>query len=188
MAINSGKIALNGGSGGDSGGGGGTPGTGTGSTNNPAAVGLPTGENGGVLATTYLLFVPVQDSSSGLCYIGTFSSTNFDDSKDGGSYSYRQEDIAPDAVATVHRIWITYRDLGAAKFTITLSGTNDDGQVVTSSAVVQVGNVVPTNALFTEPFGLQLTCFRPQLTISRVAGSGPLSIVRVRMEGETEEF
>lgn len=187
MAIpnNQGRNDLDGGSGGSPTGGGGTPGTGTGST---GSVGLPTGENGGVLATTYLLFVPVQDSSSGLCYIGTFSSTNFDDSRDGGSYSYRQEDIAPDAVATVHRIWITYRDLGAAKFTITLSGTNDDGQVVTSSAVVQVGNVVPTNALFTEPFGLQLTCFRPQLTISRVAGSGPISIVRIRMEGETEEF
>lgn len=165
--------------------GGGAPGTGTGSSQ---SVGLPTNENGGVFGSTYFLFVPVQDARSGLCYIGFFDVSNFNDPVDGSSYSYRQEDISPDAQVTVQRIWITYRDLGLAKLTLTLTGTNDDGQVINASATVQIGNPVPTNALLTKQFGLQLTGFRPQLTISRNAGDGPISIIRVRLEGETEQL
>lgn len=173
-----------GGSGGGSNNGGGVPGTGTGSSSVPT--GLPTGENGGVFATTYQLFVPVENCSSGQCYIGFFDVTSFDDQTDGSSYSYRQEDINPDAVATVDRVWVTYRDLGLARMTLTLTGTNDNGAIVSNSIVVTIGNITPTNALLSKQFGLTLSAFRPQLTVSRNAGDGPISIVRVRLLGETE--
>lgn len=179
---------LDGGSGGfDPGnGGGGVPGTGTGSSSVPT--GFPIGENGGVVASTYFLFVPVQDTRSGQCYIGFFDTTDFNDDKDGSSYSWRQEDISIDAVPTVQRVWITYRDLGPAKFTLTITGTNDNAQIVSAAVVVQIGNNVPTGALFTQQIGLELSAFRPQLSISRNAGDGPISIVRVRMEGEVGDL
>jgi len=178
---------LDGGSGNPGGGGsggGGVPGTGTGSSS--IVTGLPIGENGGVFGTTWFTMVPMQDTRSLLCFLGFYDVTNFNDGIDGSSYSYRQEDVSADAVPTVHRVWITYRDLGLAKFTLTLSGTNDNAQVVSQSVTVQIGNALPTNALITTAVGLELTAFRPQLTISRNPGDGPISIVRVRLEGETE--
>lgn len=187
MGFNNNQPDLDGGSGdrgpGD---GGGVPGTGTGSSSVPA--GLPFGENGGVLASTYFLMVPVQDIHSLQCFLGFFDTTDFDDQKDGSSYSWRQEDIGIDAVPTVQRVWITYRDLGPAKFTLTLTGTNDLNQVVSASAVVQIGNLIPTNALFTQQVGLELSAFRPQLGITRNPGDGPISIIRARMEGEVGDL
>lgn len=176
---------LDGGSGGvGPGGGGGAPGTPTGSSTGPS---LPVGENGGVLANTYYLFVPVQDSRTGICYIGFFDVSSFDDTIDGSSYSYRQEDVIRDCVPTVNRVVLTYRDIGQAQLTVTLKGTNDRGEVVSQNVLVQLGNALPTNALLTKIVDIELTAYRPQLILSRAAGGGPFAITSATMRGTVSE-
>lgn len=180
-----GRPNLDGGAGGGGGGGGGVPGTGTGSTSTQG--GLPVNENGGVFGSTWFLMVPSQSVTTGLCFVGFFDIDSYDDAVDASYYSYRAEDILPDAVPTVNRVILTYRDLGLAKLTVTLSGTNDNGEVKNNSVKIQIGNKIPTDELLTKFVDIQLTAFRPQLTLSRKAGGGPFCITAVRMMGEVEE-
>lgn len=164
--------------------GGGTPGTETGSSLGPA---IPAGENGGVFGSTFYLLTPVEDIASGRCYLGYYDPASFNDTMDGSSYTYRSEDIIKDCVATVNRVVLTYRDLGAAKITVSISGTNDNSQVVSASVQVQLGNQVATGALLTRFVDIQLTCFRPQLSLSRAAGAGPVCITGATMRGTVSE-
>lgn len=118
--------------------------------------------------------------------IDTFNSTNFNDPLQGSSYSYRVEDVFPNRVPTVRRVALTYRDLGTATITLTLTGTDDNQTVQTASATVTIGNAVPTNVLMVKLVDIELTAFRPQLTISRAANGGPMSITRATMMGQVE--
>jgi hypothetical protein len=145
------------------------------------------GENGGFAATQYFLLVPAQQSSGGPSYVGVFSLSNVNDLIDGSSYSYRMEDVQVGRYPVVRRIFIVYRDLGRATFTVTVSATNDNAQVVTAAKQLQVGNIAPTDTLMSVFFDLVLAGYRPQVSISRAAGAGPLSIVSVTMIGEVEE-
>lgn len=173
-----------GGGGGGGGTGGGNPGTGTGSSGGGI---LPATENGGVFAPTYYLMVPMQNCTTGACYIGYFDTTSFDDKVDGSSYSYRSEDVMPLRYPTVRRVGIIYRDLGLATLTIKVSGTNDNKQVVSQSVNVQLGNTIPTNALLTILVDITLAAFRPQITLIRAPGAGPVSITSVTMIGTCED-
>lgn len=175
---------LDGGSGGGSPSGGGNPGTPTGSSQGSA---FPSTENGGVVGSSWLLFMPVQNIASGQCYIGIFDVSSFDDPTDGSFYQYRKEDLIPDTVPTVNRVDITYLDLGLATITVTVQAVNDDQKVVSQSVQVKLGNAVPTNDLMTKLVSIELTGIRPQLSWSRNAGSGPVTITRMIMRGEVED-
>jgi hypothetical protein len=176
----------NGGGGGDTGGGGGIPGTPTG-TSQPAS-GLPVGENGGISAPSdNILLIPVQDSVSSRCYLGYYDVTNFNDNNDGSYYKFRKEDVVPLRVPTVRRIGVVYRDLGTVKVTFSLSAVNDNGNVITSSQKVTLGTSGASNDLLTAFVDVVITGFRPQLTVTRGAGDGPLSIVSITLIGEVEE-
>lgn len=164
--------------------GGGVPGTPTGSSQ---GVALPFGENGGVLGTTWFLFVPTQDSYSRRCYIATYDIGSFDDDVDASRYSYRAEDILKNRVPTVNRVILNYRDLGPAKLTVTITGTNDNGEVVSNSVETKLGNTIPTGAILTKFVDIQLTAFRPQLSLLRKAGGGPVCITGATMRGEVED-
>ena len=160
-------------------GGGGTPGSPTGTSGGTA---VP-GENGGVIGSTYFLFVPIQDTT-GNCWFGFFDISSFDDPKDGSEYDWRVEDIDTDNVPTVNWVVIDYRDIGAAKINVTIQGVNDNKQVVSKTVTVQIGNVSPTNAILTVRVGISLSAWRPQLKVTRAASSGPVDITRAIMEGE----
>lgn len=166
-------------------GGGGVPGTGTGSSSIPS--GFPVAENGGVFGTTWFLMVPSQDIRSGLCYLGFYDITSFDDRVDGSSYSYRREDLAVGRTPTVHTVVLQYRDIGPALVVLTITATNDLQQVITASVKQQIGNTIPTNAIHTVLVGIQLTGFGPQLSWSRDPSAGPVEIISATMAGEIEE-
>jgi hypothetical protein len=169
--------------GGGGGGGGGKPGGGSGGT---VSTFVPFSENGGFAATAFVMFVPVQASTGGGGYISTFSPVSYDDANDASSYSYRQEDIIPNRVPTVRRIAITYRNIGLATRTITVTAINDAGATVTATQTQQIGDTTADSTLRTIFYDLVVTGFRPQLTISRAAGGGPISIIRASMIGEVE--
>lgn len=165
-------------------GGGGLPGTPTG-THPP--IGGPIGENGGVFATSWLLFVPVTDPVTLNSHIGIFDVDSFDDVYDSSEYSYRVEDVGPSRVPTVRRVLLTYRDLGLAKIKVTISGTNDNLQAVSKTVEKQIGNAVPTGKILTALVDVALTCFRPQLTIHREPRAGNVSVIQAVMVGQIEE-
>jgi VCBS repeat-containing protein len=147
----------------------------------------PFGENGGFAATQYVLFVPAQLNSGGPAFIGTFSADNYNDTFDGSSYSYRVEDVVVGAYPTVRRLFVVYKDVGQATITFTVTGTNDNAQVVSNSQTQVIGNTNPTNALMGIFFDIQLAAYMPQVSWSRAAGAGPVCIVSVTLIGEVEE-
>lgn len=176
---------LDGGSGGRGPtGGGGNPGTPSGSSQ---GIAFPAGEIGGVIGSTYFLFIPVQNIQTGACYIATFDVTNFDDKVDGSSYSWRQEDVKKDRVPTVNRAILTYRDLGLCLLTLTIFAVNDKNQIISRSVQVQIGNRIPTNELMTQFIDISLSGFRPRPVISRAAAGGPFCITGLTLRGEVEE-
>jgi hypothetical protein len=148
---------------------------------------VPFGENGGFAGTTFFLFVPTSASDTGASFISIFDPSNFNDTVDGSSYSWRSEDIVPGRVPTVRRIILIYTDLGSATITATITGTNDNGNIVTASAQFNIGTSAASGAILTKFIDLTLTAFRPQLSISRAAGGGPVSIVEAVLIGEVEE-
>jgi hypothetical protein len=132
------------------------------------------------------LMVPAT-TINGSSFIGVFDPTNFNDPNQGSSHSFKVEDILPNMYPTVSRVILTYRDLGPCTVTASVTGANDNGQLVTANKTQLIGNAVPTKALLTSFFDLTLPAFRPQLTISKTAGAGPLSISTATMIGHVEK-
>ena len=148
---------------------------------------VPFSENGGFGATTFFLFVPTQASDSGISTVSIFDVSSFNDPDDGTSYSWRVEDIITARVPTVRRVIFVYTDLGPAIVTVNLKGTNDNNAIVTASKTISIGTAGATGAQFTVFVDIELTAFRPQLSISSKAGAGPISIVSASMSGEVEQ-
>ena len=100
---------------------------------------------------------------------------------------------------TIRNAIVTYRDLGQVQSIWTLSGINDalvsanDQRVtfnqqiaVATTVVVAWGNANPTGKLMTCKIDINLTPMNQQLTITRNAGMGPLSISKVILAGTVE--
>jgi IPT/TIG domain len=119
--------------------------------------------------------------------IWTLDPTNFDDPEIGGFYNWKVEDVIAGRTPTVSRAIISYRDLGVANFTLTLTGTNDSGAVVSASAPVTVGTIGASQRIATVVVGIALTGQNIQPSVSRIPGSGPLSITKLRLEGIVEK-
>ena len=83
---------------------------------------IPFGENGGFVASTFYLMVPVQSADLSRVYVGIFDPSSFDDPLDPSYYAYRMEDIQPCRVPVVRRVLLTYRDIGVASLIVTLTG------------------------------------------------------------------
>jgi hypothetical protein len=142
--------------------------------------------NGGIPTPLQILLIPAVPQPGAFMY--TFDPTNFNDPNSGGFYSWKVEDVACGRTPTIHRVFISYRDLGQATIGVMLSGTNDAQQVVMSlNAALAIGNASPTNKIMTIDSGIiSLTAQNLQLTITRAANAGPVCITKVRMEGRVE--
>lgn len=146
----------------------------------------PFGENGGFAGSTFFLFVPTSASDTGASFISIFDPSNFDDPDDPSSYSWRSEDLVVARVHTVRRVALVYTDLGVATITVTVTGTDDNGSVVTTAQKVKIGTPGASGNQLTILVDLQLAAYRPQLSVSRVAGGGPVSIVSASLIGEVD--
>lgn len=137
--------------------------------------------NGGTPAPLNLALFPITNGLAGQMY--TFDTTTFDDPLETSTYSYKVEDVMMGRTPTISRIIISYRDLGPATLFVVLKGTNDLQNVVLTSAAIPIGTVAESGAICTVIVGLSLTADNLQLTLTRNAGAGPVSITKVRMEG-----
>lgn len=166
--------------------GGGAPGT-------PVITHNNTGDNGGLGANAaqWLLMLPVlipfNPTTTKQHVIAVFDTTDFNDPLDVTYYSYKVEDVTVNRVPTVRRIILSYRDLGVVTIGIFLEGSNDNGQVKRVNTRATIGNGQPTRRILTAIIDLELTAFRPQLTIVRPSFAGPLSIIAVTILGDVEE-
>jgi hypothetical protein len=148
--------------------------------------------NGGTNAPLNLLLIPV--SVIGVPFVTrgsmqTFDPTNFNDPSEPSSYFYKVEEVAAGRTPTCSRQIIMYRDLGVATITATLTGYNQnvsDTTPTTNSETFTIGTVAATQKLCTIVRGLSLTAQNLQYSIARGANAGPVSIVKVRLEGRVE--
>jgi len=114
----------------------------------------------------------------------------YNDPVSGSSYSFKVEDVLPGRTATISRAIVTYRDLGLVSAAFVLTGTQDN-QVIgavpgESSITKQLGNATATGILMTTFVDLRLTGQNLQLTVSRAAGAGALSIAKLLLCGRVE--
>ena len=142
--------------------------------------------NGGTTTPFYALLIPAQITSGTSQQMYTFNMTNFNDANSPSSYTWKVEDVIAGRNPSITRLIVSYTDLGVGTATFTLTGTNDNGQVVSSSQTVTLGNSVPTNKVMSKVIGINLTGENLQLSVLRNANAGPVSITKIRMEGKVE--
>lgn len=146
--------------------------------------------NGGTNAPLNLLLIPV--SVIGVPFVTrgsmqTFDPTNFNDPSEPSSYFWKVEEVAAGRTPTCSRQMIMYRDLGVATITASISGYDQNAQVpITTSETFKIGTVAATQKLCTIVRGLSLTAQNLQYSIARGANAGPVSLVKVRLEGRVE--
>lgn len=139
--------------------------------------------NGGIPAPLNLWLLPSFISGG---QFWTLDPTNFNDSTQASSYSWKVEDIIPGRQGTINRVIISYRDLGVATITVTLSGSNDAQAPVSVSQDVSIGTVGANGKIKTVLVGISLSALNLQLTIFRANNAGPVSLTKIRLEGEVE--
>jgi hypothetical protein len=155
------------------GGGGTTPASGGGAVNIPNS-------NGGVLAQSQAALFPCFSVyNSRVEYHALAPSQGINDPLASSSYSWRVEQWNPYRQATIKRLLLTFRDLGQVTVTWTITGVNDDQEVISASQVTTFGNTVPTGKLMTIPINMTLTGLNLQVSVFRAANAGPLAIAQL---------
>lgn len=153
----------------------------------PASTIIPA-SYGGLIPTGQAAFYPCLNLASGLNEYRTFDVTQpQNDPVNPSSYAWRVEQIKSYRNPTIRKLLWTYTDLGQVSVSWMLTGTNENGQVVSQTTSLGVGNLVPTYAMMTTEVDINLTAMNLQLSVSKQAGEGPLSVVKIVMVGEVEE-
>lgn len=118
----------------------------------------------------------------------TFDPTNFNDPNSGSFYNYKVEDIICGRQPTINRIFISHRDLGLATITLTITGNDDSKNVISNSTTIALGTVAASGRIVTTVWDqISFTCQNPQISITRAANGGPVSITKLRVEGRVEK-
>ena len=148
---------------------------------------------GGVAASTKIYLFPMQNAQTGVTGYHAFDpGKGFNDPVNPSTYKFKVEQIVPGRIPTISRMILTYRDLGIVSVTFALSGTTDQGTIIgngnppASSITITLGNTNPTGVLFTSVQGLTLSAQNLQLSITRLAGAGALSIASIMLAGRVE--
>lgn len=145
--------------------------------------------NGGTALPLSLALYPVAGSTGNPIFY-FFDTTNFNDPNVGGFYFWKVEPIIEGRTPTCNKQIITYRDLGQVSVTCILSGFDQNAQsTVMVSQSVKLGTVAATGKVCTTPpslLALNLSAMNLQFNVVRTAGAGPLSIIKVRLEGTVE--
>jgi hypothetical protein len=132
----------------------------------------------------YLLVPSLGTTGKVLSY---YNAGVFDDSADAATYIYKAEDIIADRVPTTRRVIVTYIDIGVATLHVTVNAVNDNGVLVTQQAAITIGTVGASGLLATAYADLAVTGYRPQITLFRAAGGGPIAISHVVATGTIEK-
>lgn len=148
---------------------------------------------GGLAGTNFKLLMPLFDSVFDKTYLALIDPDN-NDSEEEAFYIFRQEDIMPSRVVSVHKLIVYYKELGAAKFSmgvqVYIRKTNKFYQKSIPLEIktrVEKGVPFPDGKIRELPVDFVIEGERPQIFIRRKADSGPLCITRVHMIGHADE-
>lgn len=200
MINNKGFLPNGGGSGG---GGGFNPPSGGGSGAGKSAITTTLiTSTGGLIGIFGALLTPCIEPSSGNSFILTHMPEDFD-TEEPAEYDYIQ--FAPENYegrdVTINQIVLKYREIGKAKFSVNITVFN---KTLDDFETVQIPVVIPQKALLTKnrkqsfpdnrihtirlapPRGV-IQGERPQITITRDANSGPISITKLTICGNMDE-
>jgi hypothetical protein len=146
--------------------------------------------NGGVFALGQIAVYPCLNTVTNQMEYRTFDVTQpQNDPVNPSSYSWRVEQLKAFRNPTVRKIFWTFTDLGQVSVTWSIQGTNELGKVVGPiSTGIGVGNNPATRAILTTEVDLFINAMNLQLSVSKTAGAGPLSVVKVVMVGEVEDY
>ena len=144
---------------------------------------------GGLYGQNYVLMAPYYHTLTGrFCFL--YYDPNDFDCEDDCVYDFPMEDIQAGRAIDVHKVFLTYRDLGAVKFKLSVSATQYDKATKTEKVNSQTVNIAwgkGDKQLHSYYVDLKVVGERPQLHIYRAANSGPLSITRAIMCGHGDE-
>jgi len=144
--------------------------------------------NGGVFAANQVAIYPCTNTSTGATEYRTFDvSQPPNDPIFPSSYAWKVEQFEDYRNPTVTAIIWTFTDLGRVSVTWTLTYVNEDQEVEAKSTSLSVGNLVPTGKIMTVRADILATGMNFQLSVSKAAGAGPLSIVKVKLWAAIEE-
>jgi hypothetical protein len=174
--------------GGPSTGGGGTSGGSTAGASAGVSAQSLTSSNGGVLGLNQVALYPCTNMVTGKTEYRTFDPTQTpNDPNLPSSYTWRIEQGNQYTNPTVRKLFWTFFDLGQVAVTWTLTGVTELQKVVTQSIPIGVGNFVPTKAVMTVEVDINLTAMNLQLSVAKLAGAGPLSILRITLVGNVDD-
>src|SRR3990172_7403026 len=100
------------------------------------------------------------------------------DCEESAEYRFKVEDVKEGFKPTINRVRILYRNLGRAKFTVTVKSVKQ-----VHSETLEVGDSSADKKIYTVLSSPVITDEMPQLIITRLANSGPLSIVSATLCG-----
>lgn len=145
--------------------------------------------SGGLYGYDNVLLVPFYNAINGFSYFLNYDPANFNSEVDC-VYYFRLESVKPGRAIDVHKVYFEYRDLGAVKFTTTVTATQYDR--ATKRETEQSKSVISSmgkgdrkiHTLFVD---LKVVGERPQLMLLRKANAGPLAIIRAMLIGNVVE-
>jgi hypothetical protein len=149
---------------------------------------------GGLTGTSFQLLMPLFDATFEKTYFALIEPNN-NDTEEVCFYTFRSEDVMVNRQVSVHKLLITYREIGKAKFTIgiqTYIEDNDTFKTVSKDITIKLSPprkavTFPDGKLHTKKVSLIISGERPQIFISRNPNSGPLCITRVLMCGKADQ-
>jgi hypothetical protein len=149
--------------------------------------------NGGTATQLNMILIPATVFSGGfLGVMYTFDPTNFNDPNSGSFYNWKVEDGIAGRTLTTGLVILSYRDLGVATITVTLSGVlgitdaKSPSTPVSKSQQVTIGTIGATQKLCTVLIGMAFSAANMQLSVLRAPNAGPVSITKARLEGRVE--
>lgn len=148
---------------------------------------------GGIIGTGQQLILPLFDLVSNKTYLELIDPED-NDCEEEAFYIFKQEDVMPSRVVSVHKLIVVYKELGTAKFSVGVQvyirKANKFMQVSKEVKIVDRKDITapfPDGKLRELPVDLVIEGERPQVFIRRKAKSGPLCITRVHMVGHADE-
>jgi len=160
----------------------------TGLVSNSVTFTITNPSNGGTGAPIGMLLIPCQQFNTQV--VLGYDTTDFNDLSNQSFYFFKVEEIAQGRTPSCTRQIITYRDLGVATLKATLVGYNqnvsDPASIPSPFEIFTIGSVAATGRLCTIVRGLTLTAQNLQYQLTRDAAAGPVSIIKVRLEGRVE--
>jgi hypothetical protein len=148
---------------------------------------------GGLFGTNFNLLMPLFDTVFNKTYLALVDPDN-NDTEEEAFYIFKQEDVMPSRVVSVHKLIVVYRELGPAKFSVGVQvyirKANKFYQKSVALQIVDRKDITapfPDRKLRELPVDLVIEGERPQVFIRRKANSGPLCITRIHMVGHADE-